>query len=166
MKRIRRLHLVVVSGVLASFAGYLCARITLFNPAWQIGMRYPHAKIELGIVNSPDPYFWSSFAALFGIKMTDPDHYLMVTIDRHPKEVKLGPLADADELTVSNSRVTDISAFCKKGSTLSQCVFVNCDFSGLPAAQRTLLEPDLSTELNSFYIPYSKKESAEVKLKP
>ena len=153
----RRHRKILIFTLLAAPVLYVAARITVLNPAWIIGIRYPDAKRQLHTVNSPDPHFWSGVAGLFGIPMTDPDHSLTVTINSHPEDLRLDGFTGADELHITNSRITDISAYCSTKARLSGAVFVGCDFSGLPPAQRVLLQPYSEKIPDSFYIPYTAK---------
>ncbi|WP_143157569.1 hypothetical protein [Rubritalea squalenifaciens] len=115
-------------------------KITLDNPAWVIGMKYPNADRKIHSVNSPDFYFWSSLARFFGVPMTDPDHYLAVHVSCHTDDLTLRDFRKVDELYVSNSSVSDISDFFDSSSKLDSVVFTDCDFSKLPQTQAIYLK--------------------------
>jgi hypothetical protein len=140
---------------------YIAAKITILNPAWVIGMKYPNAERQLHTVNSPDLHVWSAISGLFGVPMTDPDHSLTVTINRHPTLVRLDDFTGADELYVRDSKVSDISAYWDSTARLSGAVFIGCDFTSMPQEQRALLKPYSDKVPDSYYVPYETKKKAE-----
>lgn len=158
MKRLIRITPLLLLLVVLVYAG---AKITILNPAWVIARKYPNATVTVYTVNSPDPHFWSMLARAFGIPMTDPDRALKVSIVGSSELLRLDDFAGADELTISASKIADISAFVRRGARLSDAVFVDCDFSHLRSEQRTLLKPHSTSVPNSFYIPYEEKRKAE-----
>ena len=133
---------------------YVAAKITLFNPVWMIGVRYPSAKCEFHSINSPGPYLWPMFAGLFGIRMDDPDHSFIVRVESHRKPLRLDAFAKADELYVSNSPIKDLSASLEPSARLSVVVFMDCDFTSLPQDQRDRLKSYSEEYPNWYYIPY------------
>lgn len=139
------------------------ARLTLFNPAWMIQMRYPMATLHINRINSPNTYWWAEFGENLGIPMTAPDRYLNVAIDRHHGDLDLHHLTDASELWISNSRVVDLSAYYLHPGNLSCPVFESCDLSGLPEEQRVWLAPYAPNpehpEIypNTLHIPYESR---------
>jgi hypothetical protein len=153
----RRLRSIVFWLLFFSPVIYSLARLTVMNPAWMIGIRFPQSRLQLQTVNSPDLHFWSAIAGLCGIPMTDPDHSLTVYIDHHSEPLRLNGLEDADEVHVTNSRVVDISAFSRSDSRLSGVVFVGCDLSGLPPEQRAFIRPYSDQIADSFCISYDAK---------
>lgn len=155
MKRAK--NILVISLLLAPLI-YVACRITVLNPAWMIGMKYPDSKRQLHTVNSPDLHFWSAIAGLFGIPMTDSDHSLTVTLDGHPSSIRLDDFSEADELYVKNSRVSDISAYLDPSVRLSGVVFVDCDFTPMSQEQRELLKAYSAKVPNSYYVPYEEKQ--------
>lgn len=154
MKRIRKF--LIIAFLIAPFI-YVACKITVLNPAWVIGMKYPDAERQLHTVNSPDLHLWSAIAGLFGIPMTDLDHSLTVTVDGHSSSISLDDFMAADGIYVKNSSVSDISAYLESSARLSSAVFVECDFTTLPKEQRDLLRPISDKVPNSFYVPYEKK---------
>jgi len=148
---------ILIIALLATPFIYVAAKITVLNPAWLIGMKYPDAERQLHTVNSPDLHLWSAISGLFGIPMTDPDHSLTVTVDEHPKPVRLDDFTGADEVYVKHSQVSDISAYWSPGVRLSGAVFVGCDFTLMPQEQRDLLKPYSDKVPDSYYVPYETK---------
>jgi len=156
----RALKILIIALLAAPFI-YVAAKITIFNPAWIIGVKYPDAERQLHTVNSPDLHLWSAIAGLFGIPMTDPDHSLTVTINRHPSLVRLDDFTGADELYVRDSKISDISAYWNSNARLSGAVFIGCDFASMPQEQRELLKPYSDKVPDSYYVPYDTKKKAE-----
>lgn len=139
------------------------SRLTLFNPAWVIRMRFPKATLHISQIDSPDSYFWAELGERFGFQMTAPDRYLNVGIDRHHGDLVLDHLTGASELWISNSRVVDISAYYKHPGNLVCPIFERCDLSGLSEEQRGWLVPYAPNPEHpegipdTFHIPYESR---------
>ena len=154
----RRYKKVLIILILLSPFFYVSSKITILNPAWVIGTKYPNSKIQVHSINSPDLHFWHSVASLFGIPMRSPDHSLTVTISNHSSPLELDDFIEADELYVKNSKISDISAYWKPSARISGAVFLDCDFTALPEGQSKLLSPNSNMIPNSYSIPYETKK--------
>ncbi len=154
MKRIFKILCIAI--FLAPFMYGVC-KITILNPAWVIGIKYPEAKRQLQTVNSPDIHPWPMIAGLLGVVMADPDHALIVTLDGCSAPIQLDDFISADELYIKNSKISDISEYWNTSARLGRAVFINCDFTSLPEDQRKLLIPWKDKIPNSYCVPYETK---------
>ena len=156
----KKLTIIAFAAILA-LAAFISWKLTFANSSWVIGFNHPNAELRIISVNSPNFYFWPTLAALFGIPMTDPDHYLQVSLRESPEPLRIRDFRNADELYLEMCEIADLSAYMDPKSRLSTLVFINCDFNLLPEAQRNALEPYSEKIPNSFYLPYETKQTEQ-----
>lgn len=137
--------------------------VTALNPVWRIQTRYPTAKLSFYEIDSPRTYWWTQFSDSLGIRGISSNRHLNVQIEDHEGGLDLDDFTEVTELSISNSKVVDISAYWERPGRLSCPVFHSCDFSELPADQRRRLapyapspdRPDLYP--NSLWIPFESR---------
>jgi hypothetical protein len=153
---------------LAAIAAGLIVGVMVLNPVWRIQTRYPTAKLSFYEFDSPRTYWWTQFTDRLGIRGISSSRYVNVQIDGHEGVLDLDDFTEVTELSISNSKVVDISSYWERPGRLSCPVFHSCDFSELPSDQRRRLapfapnpdRPDLYP--NSLWIPFESRFPPEL----